>query len=200
MDVLKAIAGRRSIHHFDPEHVMPADDVAMLLDLARMAPTAFNIQHCRFVHPTDPQLRQRLRAASFDQSQVTDASLLVIICADVQAWRKQPERYCSHLPEDRRDLVVTMIKGYYAGREQDQRDECMRSCGIAAQTLMIAARGLGYESCPMDGFDFDVVADLIDLPDDHLISMFVAIGKPLAPAHPRGGKLSRSEVIVENRF
>ena len=53
----------------------------------------------------------------------------------------------------------------------------MRSCGIAAQTLMLVAKAMGYGSCPMDGFDFDTVAELINLPEDHVITMFVVIGK-----------------------
>jgi nitroreductase len=200
VDVLQAIAERRSIKNFDPQHPMPPGETATLLELARMSPTAFNIQHCRFVVVSDPELRRELRAASFDQSQVTDASLLVVVCADRRAWCKRPERYWSHVPEPTRGRLVGAIREYYDGREQAQRDECMRSCGIAAQTLMIAARGLGYESCPLDGFDFDRVGELINLPQDHLISMFVAIGKPLAPAAPRGGKLPWDEVIIENRF
>ena len=50
------------------------------------------------------------------------------------------------------------IDQYYRGKDQVQRDEAMRSCGIAAQTLMLAAKSMGYDSCPMDGFDFDEVA------------------------------------------
>jgi nitroreductase len=200
VDVLKAIAERRSFKSFDPQHRMTPDEIATLLDLARNAPTAFNVQHCRFVNVTNPALRKELRAVSFDQPQVTDASLLVVLCADLKAWCKDPARYWSHAPEETRGRLVDMITGYYEGRPQDQRDECMRSCGIAAQTLMIAARGLGYESCPMDGFDFDAVGELIRLPDDHLISLFVAIGKPLEPVRPSGGKLSEDEVIFENRF
>ena len=43
------------------------------------------------------------------------------------------------------------------GNEQVQRDEAMRSCGMAAMTLMLAAKEMGYDTCPMDGFDFDAV-------------------------------------------
>jgi len=76
----------------------------------------------------------------------------------------------------------------------------VRSCGIAAQTLMLAAKGLGYDSCPMDGFDFEAVAELIRLPEDHVIAMFVAIGKSIKEPWPRGGQLDSSEVIIQNKF
>ncbi len=65
---------------------------------------------------------------------------------------------------------------------------------------MLAAQEMGYESCPMDGFDFDAVGKLINLPADHVISMFVAIGKPLQPAHPRSGPLALEDVLVLDRF
>ena len=200
MDVLEAIEKRRSIKRFDPGHRLQPQEVQELLRLARLSPSAFNLQHCRYVVVTDRELRRQLRAVSFDQAQVTDASLLVIICADLHAWRKDPARYWSHVPAETRDGLVRVIHDFYAGNEQMQRDEALRSCGIAAQTLMLAAQGLGHDSCPMDGFDFAAVARLINLPADHLISMFVAVGKSLEPAFPRGGSLPPEAVIIENRF
>jgi len=200
VDVLQAIESRRSVKAFDPAHVMSDSEVVELMRLARLSPTAFNIQHYRFVVVDDPELRRQIRAVSFDQAQVTDASLLVVLCADRDAWRKNPARYWSHVPEENQAALAGMITQYYDGREQEQRDECMRTCGIAAQTLMLAAQGMGYESCPMDGFDFDAVSRLINLPEDHVLTMFVAIGKPLAPAHPRGGQIPVDEVVIRNRF
>lgn len=67
-------------------------------------------------------------------------------------------------------------------------------------TLMLAAREMGYDSCPMDGFDFDAAGKLIDLPPDHVISMFVAIGKKAREPWPRGGQLAMQEVVINNRF
>ena len=81
-----------------------------------------------------------------------------------------------------------------------QRDEAMRSCGIAAQTIMLAAKSLGYDSCPMDGFDYEKVAQLIRLPDDHVIAMFVAIGKGTKQPWPRPGQLDLADVVVKNMF
>jgi nitroreductase len=93
-----------------------------------------------------------------------------------------------------------MIKNFYDGREQVQRDEVMRSCGIAAQTLMLAAKALGYDSNPMIGFDPQKVAELIHLPDDHAVAMLLVIGKAAAPAYARGGQLDKNEVVFVDRF
>ena len=72
--------------------------------------------------------------------------------------------------------------------------------GIAAQTLMLAARGMGYDSCPMDGFDFDAVAKLIQLPANHVIGLMVAVGKRNVEHKPRVGRLPLSQTILRNHF
>jgi len=98
------------------------------------------------------------------------------------------------------DFIVPAIDQYYRGKDQVQRDEAMRSCGIAAQTLMLAAKDMGYDSCPMDGFDFKQVGQLINLPEDHVIALCLAVGKGVQAASPRAGQLAKDEVIVQNRF
>jgi len=200
MDVFAAIETRRSVKDFDPHHHMTGEEIHRLLSLAVLSPTAFNLQHWRFVIIDDPQQRQLIREVAWDQTQVTDASLLIVLCADIMAWQKDPLRFWRDAPQEVQELVVPAITRYYNGNAQAQRDEAMRSCGIAAQTLMLAAQAMGYDSCPMDGFDFDAVARLINLPEDHLISMFVAIGKKTRDIWPRSGQLSLDDVVIHNNF
>lgn len=200
MDTLEAIKTRRAVKHYDPEHQMTDDEINQLISLAMLAPTAFNIQNWRFVLVRDPELRKQVRAVAWDQAQVTDASLLVVMCADTKSWEKDPARYWRNAPQEVQDFMLPAIDQYYRGREQVQRDEAMRSCGIAAQTIMLAAKSMGYDSCPMDGFDYDAVGELINLPEDHVVAMFVAVGKLTKEAWPRPGQLPISEVVIENSF
>jgi nitroreductase len=200
MDTIEAIQKRRSIKHFDPDHKMTDDEIQELMELAMLSPTAFNIQHWRFVLVRDSELRKQIRAVAWDQAQVTDASLLVVMCARLDAWKDNPARYWVNAPQPVQDFLVPAIDTYYTGRDQVQRDECMRSCGLAGQTLMLAAESMGYASCPMDGFDFDKVAEIIRLPENHLISFMVAIGKGTVEAWPRPGQLPYESVVVENTF
>lgn len=200
MDVKTAIYERRSIKHFDTQHQLTEKEIDELLSLAMLSPTAFNIQNWRFVLVNDPAIRQQIRKAANDQAQVTEASILVILCADLKSWEKSPERYWRDAPTEVSDYIVPALDGYYRDRDQVQRDEAMRSCGIAAQTLMLAAKNMGYDSCPMDGFDFDAVGKIINLPQDHVIAMFVAIGKATNEPWPRGGQLPMSSIAVSNTF
>lgn len=200
MNVRTAIQARRAIKQFDASHRMTAAEIEELMSLALLSPTAFNIQHWRFVLVQDPQLREAIRTVSWMQPQITDASLLVVICADVKAWEKEPERYWKNASDDVREGIVAAIDEYYRGHPQTERDEAMRSCGIAAQTLMLAAQEMGYDSCPMDLSDFGKVAKLIRLPEDHVLAMFVAIGKRVREPWQRAGQLPMDEVVLRDRF
>ena len=131
---------------------------------------------------------------------MTDASLLVLFTADMKAWQKQPERYWVNAPKEVAELLVGWMGPFHEGREWLQRDEAQRSIGMAMQTLMLAAQELGYQSCPMIGFDIEKVAELINLPDDHVMGPMVAIGKGLKDAWPKPGQLPLEEIIVENSF
>lgn len=200
MDTLQAIKERRAVKHYDPNFQMPEADKQHLLELAIEAPTSFNLQNWRFVLVEDQEKKQQLRAAAWDQAQVTDASMTLILCADVKAWDKEPARYWKDAPQEAQDILVPMIKPFYEGREWMQRDEAMRSVGIVAQTLMLAAKAKGYDSCPMIGFDGDKVAEIINLPDDHVIGMILVIGKATKPAWPKPGQLPLDDVLITDGF
>lgn len=200
MDTFDAIYHRRAVKHYDADHVMPEEDLHTLLEAAIQSPTSFNIQHWRFVVVRDKDLRRQIRAAGNDQAQITDASILIVMTADVLAWKKDPARYWRDAPPDVAKVLVDWMGPFHEGREWIQRDEAMRSLGIAAQTIMLAAKAMGYDSCPMIGFDQGQVAKLINLPKDHVIGLLIAVGKGTKPAWPKPGQLPLEQVVVWDRF
>lgn len=200
MDTFAAITSRRSIKKFDPGHAMTAEEVDRLLGAAILSPTSFNIQNWRFVAVTDARVKAEIRRAGWNQVQYTDCSVLVIVCGDRDAYRRDPARYWSQAPASVREVILPAIEKAYGADAQLRRDENLRSGGMAAQTIMLAARAMGYDTCPMIGFDFDAVARIIGLPAEHDIVMAVAVGKAREPARARGGQLPLSEVVVRDRF
>jgi nitroreductase len=201
MELLEAIYSRRAVKHFDPGHELTQEEENKLLEATIQAPTSFNIQHWRFVVIRDQELRKKIRTEfGNDQAQMTDASLLILMTADVKAWQKEPERYWKNAPKEVADLLVGWMGPFHEGREELQRDEAQRSIGMAMQTLMLTARDMGYDSCPMIGFDHDAVSELINLPEDHVLGPMVAIGKKTKDSWPKPGQLPLSELVVENSF
>jgi nitroreductase len=179
---------------------MTEKEIHELLSHAILSPTAFNIQNWRFVIVTEKALRQKIRAVSWGQAQVEEASILIVLVADLMAWNKEPARYWKDAPKPVQDYLVPAISQYYDGKPEVQRDEAMRSCGMAAMNLMLTAKSMGYDTCPMDGFDFDQVSKLLNLPSDHTPAMFVCVGKGIKEAMPRGGQLPLDQVVIQNQF
>ena len=199
METFTAIKERRSVKHYDPAHKMSEAEINALLELALLSPTSFNMQHWRFVVVTDTEKLAAIQAAAWNQAQVTEASITILLCAKLNA-HEDADRYWVHAPQSVQDILVPMISPFYQNNAQLRRDEAMRSIGIAAQTLMLTAKSMGYDSCPMIGFDPEKVAEIIDLPENHVIGMMLTVGKALKDANVRSGQLPYDEVVFRNGF
>jgi nitroreductase len=200
MNVSEAIEARRSVKHYDPYHNMPEQDLAELIRLTKLAPSSFNMQNYRILVVRDAKIRQQIRAAAWDQPQVTDASVLFIMCADLSAHLADPADYWSHAPEEVQNILGPMIKPFYEGNDTLIRDEAMRSAALAGMTLMLAAKDMGYDSCPMIGFDAAKVAELINLPENYVIGFMIPVGKQAQPGWERGDRLPDEKVVTYDRF
>ncbi|WP_313055933.1 nitroreductase family protein [Pseudomonas lopnurensis] len=200
MNTVDAIRTRRAVKVYDPTFPLSREEKDELLQLALFAPSAFNLQHVRLIEVSDPALRAQIREVGWNQAQMTDASMLVVVCAKLDSWSQNARHVWEGAPAEVQDYMAGAIDAYYRDKPQVQRDETMRSCGLMAQTLMLAARAKGLESCPMDGFDFDAVARLIELPENHVIGLMVAIGRGTVEPKPRVGKLPFDEVVIRDRF
>ena len=123
------ITERRSVKHYDATHAMPQTDLDTLTRWAMMSPTSFNMQHWRFVWVTDNNIQQQIQQAAWNQAHVGDCSALLVLCADLKAWDKQPERYWRNAPQQIQDILVPMIKPFYDGKPELERDEeILESC------------------------------------------------------------------------
>jgi len=200
MNITEAIEARRSVKNFDPEHIIPEEDLAELIRLTKLAPSSFNMQNYRLLVVRDKEIRRQIRNVAWDQAHVTDASVLFILCADLTAHQEDASLYWSHAPLEVQHILGPMIKPFYEGNDRLIRDEAIRSTGLAGMTLMLAAKGLGYDSCPMIGFDADKVAELIELPSHYALSFMIPIGMQTQTGWDRGPRLSDDIVISYDRF
>ena len=200
MDTFDAIRERRAVKKFDSSYSMSENDVKSLMELAILSPTSYNQQNWRFITVTDQSVKEKISIAARGQAQPKDGSLVIILCGNTNAWREEPLRYWKNHPEEKQELVKTNLAKKYEDNPQNRRDEVFRSCGFAAQTIMLAAKQMNLDSCPMVGFEYDELADIINLPKDHIISMMVVVGKALEPAAVRGGQLALDDVVFENKF
>ena len=200
MDTFDAIKTRRAIKKFDSSYKMSTDDIKALQELTILSPTSYNQQNWRFVYVTDQSVKEKISKAARDQAQPRDGSLVLVLCGNLNAWKEEPLRYWRNNTAEKQELVKNSLARKYENSQENRRDEAMRSCGFAAQTIMLAVRQMGLDSCPMVGFEYDELAEIINLPADHLIVMMIVVGKRSEDAGERGGQLSLDEVFFENSF
>ena len=158
------------------------------------------MQNYRILVVRDPEIRQQIRAAAWDQAHVTDASVLFILCADLTAHQENPSTYWAHAPQEVQDILGPMIQPFYEGKDTLIRDEAIRSSALAGMTLMLAAKDMGYDSCPMIGFDGEKVAELINLPPHYALSFMIPVGKQAQPGWGRGDRLPDDRVVAYDKF
>ena len=194
------IQNRRATRSYDPNFEIDSKTTNKLIKLGQMAPSSFNIQHCKFVVIRDQTLRQKIREVAMDQKQITDASLLIIVCAKLDAWQESISHKWAHVGEPVQGFIRKSIDEFYQNNREMQRDEAIRSCGMASQNLLLAAEGMGFQSGALVGFDFQKVARLIQLPDNHIISNFVVIGKGNEVNPMKSSRLPMDEVLINNTF
>jgi nitroreductase len=179
---------------------MSSEDVKFLMEHVILSPTSYNQQNWRFVTVTDQDIKDKISKAARNQAQPKDGSLVIVLCGNMNAWKEEPLRYWKNNTLEKQELVKNSLAKKYADSPQNRRDEAIRSCGFAGQTIMLAARQMGLDSCPMVGFEYDELAEIIKLPEDHLIVLMIVVGKSLEPAGERGGQLPLNEVVFENNF
>tara|TARA_B100000131_G_scaffold54066_1_gene48967 strand:- start:6132 stop:6737 length:606 start_codon:yes stop_codon:yes gene_type:complete len=200
MDTFDAIKTRRAIKKFDNTYKMSDEQVQSLMKLTLLSPTSYNQQNWRFVTVTDQKVKEQIHVAARNQAQPLDGSLVILLCGNMNAWKDDPMRYWKNHPLEKQEHVRDAMHKKYSDSPQNRRDEAMRSCGFAAQTIMLAAKQMGLDSCPMVGFEYDEMAKIINLPSDHILVMMIVVGKAASPAAERGGQLPLDEVVFENKF
>jgi nitroreductase len=199
MELLEAIRTRRAVKNFDPSHQLSEQEIRHLLDHAMLAPTSFNMQNWHFVVVTDQNVQDQLCVASWNQTHVKDCSVTIVLAGALKGWEDMSKQL-RKAPEDVQKMFFGMVPQLYANNPQLERDEAVRSISFAGEHLMLVAREMGLDSCPMIGFDAAKVSTILGLPDDHPPLLLITIGKALQEARPRMGLLNYEDCVSIDRF
>lgn len=200
LTVTEAMYNRRAVKHFDVNYKISRDDVYEIIKTAKLTPTAYNLQHFRVLWVEDESLRNQIKEAAYNQKQITDASVLLLIYMFKNAWENFPINFWPNTSVEVNKKIQTSIRRYYSGNIRRQRDEAVRSCSLFAMSAMLLAQEKGIDTCPIGGFDENKVSQIVGLPSDYEVSIMLTMGKCLRPPEPRSGKLSISQLMRIDRF
>jgi nitroreductase len=160
MDVLEAIKGRRSVRAFRSEKNVSEETVEGLIDAARWAPSAGNIQPWEFIIVRNPDIKKRLAEAAFNQSFLEEAPLVIAVCAD----------------ENRSS------QGY---GQRGKTLYCIQDTAAAIQNIHLTAHSLGLGTCWVGAFKEEEASKVLKIPQGIRPVALIPVGYPSKFPSPR---------------
>ncbi|MBI1910390.1 MAG: nitroreductase family protein [Deltaproteobacteria bacterium] len=209
MDTIEAIKERRSINFFEPGVDLPDEKIRELLNLANLSPSSFDLQPWRVIVVKDPERKKTLRRCAMNQQKVEEASIVLIMIADPDGVEKNMDRVLGswqelgYMKPEMRGAYADMMKSLYGAKDSLTRKIfATKNTGLFAMNLMLAAKGLGLESHPMDGFDEACIKKEFNIPADKIIPMIIAVGhlKKGINLLPRAFRREIDEFVTYNSY
>ncbi|MBL9150372.1 MAG: NAD(P)H-dependent oxidoreductase [Phycisphaerae bacterium] len=178
--VVRQLRWRYATKKFDASREIPADQWHAIEHSLVLAPSSFGLQPWKFIVVRDRALREKLRASSWNQAQVTDASHLVVIARRSPLTRDDVSRHLEEVSK-LRGIPLESLSGYRSMIENFleqpgfNRDEwTARQAYVALGFLLATCAQLGVDACPMEGFDAKAYDDALELPAQRLRATVVA--------------------------
>lgn len=182
--IIKSLNWRYAAKTFDPNKKITQEELNTILESGRLSPSSFGIEAWKFIVVENPEVRTKLRAASWDQTKVTDASHLIVI-----AYRTDGEKIAPELLEriaKIQDIDVSTLAGFkqmLEGAITNKKNDGSLESWIKAQAyipfgiMAETAALLGIDTCPMEGFMPDQVDAILGLKEKNLHSVtMLAVG------------------------
>jgi nitroreductase len=196
---LSRLDWRFATKKFDATKKLTSTELNEITRAIRFAPTSYGIQPFHVVVVTDPALRTKLRAVSYDQAQVTDASHLFIFCARTDITSRV-DQYVSEVTGGSKEAQAGM-KGYIDmmhGALDSQTGTAAWSAKQAYIALgfgLAAAAEIGVDTCPMEGFDAAAVDKVLELPAHLHAIAYMAAGTRGADATQPKFRFAESDLF-----
>ena len=185
LTVPDAVTSRRSIRKFVQEP-LDQNDLREIIRLASLAPSAWNVQPWRFAVVQDPALKERLREVAYGQAQVTNAPAVIAVYSDMEDVLTNAEETAHPgLGSEGRAAQRKTLEDVFGAQTALERGQYgLRQAYIAFGFLLVAARGLGYDTSPMLGFEPAKVRELLGLPEHVQFAGLVALGRRAEEGFP----------------
>ena len=167
---LASLEWRYATKAFDTRK-LPEATWAALEESLRLTPSSYGLQPWKFIVVNDPALRAKLRPVSWNQSQVTDASHLVVFARRTEVTETDVNEFFNQMVSERQADATKlepyrqmMLGGVVKGKDAAaQKDWAARQVYIALGQLMGAAAAMAIDTCPLEGIDPDAYTEILGL-------------------------------------
>lgn len=185
MDFKDVIIKRRAVYSFDLQKPVRDHLIREMIEMATQAPSSFNLQPWSLIILKTPEEKMRLRKLAWDQPQVSEAPVVFIVLADRNGWKKghpfveknfREMVKAGMMIEEQHDWFINACQGLYGTNPEREQAFACKNTGFFAMALMFAAKHLGLDTHPMDGFDHDAVRKEFQIPENYWIPLLMAVG------------------------
>ncbi len=200
-----AIHDRRSTPSFDGTP-LPPEDLRKIIDAGLAAPSGYNMQPWRFVVIQSPEQKRKLRAASYNQGKVEEASAVIVACGDMDGWRNDLPLMLEMgreggMPESYAAQASTSVSQYMSSFTSDQmRLWLNKQVTLAFTHMLLMAEVLGYDTAPMEGFEQEKVHEALRLPISYWVVALLAVGHLKGPDKFHGGRFELNHTVFAEEY
>ncbi len=180
-NTFEALNWRYAIKKYDSTKKLSAEQIELMLEAVRMAPTSFGLQPFRAILVSNPEVRAKLCAAGYGQSPITDASHFLVFAAMTDLSPTTVDKFISLVSAvqgktiDQLSGYHQMISGSIASRTPEQNtDWAARQAYIALGVLLTAAATNEIDATPMEGFNPKEFNAILGLDEMHLTAVCCA--------------------------
>ncbi|MBI6864659.1 nitroreductase family protein [Lysinibacillus fusiformis] len=207
MSVKNILEKRRSVRHYDPSYKISSEIITSLVETASKSPNGNNIQATRYLIIDEPDLRNLILPIAFNQQQVIEASTLIVMLGDYQAFDKEniirihEEGFqAGYFDESLRDYLAHAAINYYKNKStEDLKIELTRDVSLASMSLILLANEAGFDTITMSGYDSKKLKDALNISERYLDVMLIAIGKGTKAGH-KTVRHNVNEIIYKNEI
>ena len=170
---LEHLQWRYAVKSFDSNKKIPAEAWQVLEQSLVLAPSSFGLQPWKFIMVENRNLREQLRSASWNQSQVVAADRYVVLAALRTTTDDDVDRFMQRTSEVRgtpvesmagyRNVIADFLVSGWAAKDLFGWNS--RQTYIALGQFMTAAAVMGIDTCPMEGIDMNGYDELLGLKD-----------------------------------
>jgi len=178
MGLIDQLKWRYATKKYDSSKVVPQEKLDYILEAIRLTASSSGLQPYELIVITNPEIREKMKAASNNQSQVTECSHLIVFAAwdNYTADRINKNFDATETVRNFKSEAGTayrqMLLKIYPGRDQEVNfTHAAKQAYIAVGTALIAAAEQEVDSTPMEGFDAKSIDEILNLKEKGLRSV-----------------------------
>lgn len=180
---------RKSVRKYNATAKISRETIMQLIEDATSAPSSSNMQPWRFIVIDDKEIQKNINFFSFNQEQIETASAIIAVIGDIEMYLNAEEIYVKnvelgYMPEEIANRLAKDALAMYGAAPTSTLENIVHfDAGLVSMQIMLLAKEMGYDTVPMGGFDKAKFAEYMELPENEIPILLLAIGEAAAPAY-----------------